>query len=139
MNITKDILLISIEEEELGWGSWMGILDHTSRSKISSGECIPCAIGSAIKHYKPNMKLLKAEDKLDSQTLGRVAPYQILPVQSFLPENWLSRISFVWESMRPEGYRQENIGIRKSSEEAKEHLIDWIEKNVPEDEILFTI
>ncbi len=129
MDIYKDMVLEALEVEPLGFSTW-------AATNADTGACTYCAIGSVIINTHPTMVQDEVEDV--GHHLGFHADGSCVPNESDrLPATWAQALSFVWESLGPHYI----IGPASPEfiEEARWHMIDWVEASVPDDEVLFTI
>jgi hypothetical protein len=126
IDIYKEDVLEALYTEPLQFGTWWSIGEgRYNGENILNPHCRVCTIGSIFRCTDiPFYNVDIIEDQLE----GSCTPSVLYNTK--LPQNWITALSFVWESLN-----QHTIPV----EEAREHMIDWVEDNVPDDEILFTI
>lgn len=156
MRVYKHHLLEALETEPLDWGNWVRKPSTAERdASVKDPGCRSCAIGSVFRKFT-TLSTDDVQEYIDD-IIGYdaiVSPegvYEDEEDELILPQSWLEAISFVWESMKPSTYenyqfdqprRQRDIlpsSVLKDIEQARWHMIDWVEANVPEDEILWEI
>jgi len=156
MKVFKEHLLEALETEPLGWGNWVRKPSTTGwDALVNDPGCRSCAIGSVFRKFT-TMLIDDVQDQIDD-IIGYdaiVSPEGVYGDEEdelILPQSWLEAISFVWESMKPSTYDnyqfdsslfQRDIlpsSVLKDIEQARWHMIDWVEANVPEDEVLWRI
>lgn len=153
MDIYKDNVLEAIETEPLRFGDWVNpCFDKLTREYEV---CTTCALGAIIsnaavpnKNGKYNMRP-ETNSLFHSAELNKVNYIRsmarnltkkggsylpgLLRGGTTLPKSWPNALSYVWESIGA-GSR-----FKIDIEEARAHMLDWVEENVPDDEVLFTI
>jgi len=129
MNIYKEDLVEALATEPLGFGTWVKVsMYEDSRLPISEYKCKVCAVGSTFRSFSSKTKL-RVEDDIIHQIKGKPSP---TAWDEALPENWITAISYVWESI---DIKNRSISIK----EARTIMIDWVEANVPEDIALWQV
>lgn len=131
MKIFKEHVIEALETEPLSWGRWIILSDYRpnaySTKPASEEACTVCAVGAVFRKYSKR----GARDfnvAVNEQVVGATEP----GFYGRLPENWIAAMSFVWESL-------DKYNLDIPIEEARAHMIQWVEDNVPEDEILFKV
>jgi len=118
MKIYKEDVLEALETEPLGWSGW-----YFPATVTKDTTCTVCAVGAVLRHagVSPNSITPIAINI----TKGAIAPSEW--GSGRLPTNWMAALSYLWESLRADPYKQTPI------EEARDIMIEWVEANVPED------
>ena len=147
MDIYKEHVIEALEDEPLAWGKWvdipvediqdihplMVIRNVTPEIAREYSGCTVCVVGSVFRKYSKSTGSIGR--LIGDQLIGDADPGPKnggIPWEAEWPENWITVLSWVWEGL---DNFNEDLGI----EEARTIMIDWVEDNVPEDEILFTV
>ena len=113
MKIYKEDVIEALYTEPLGWNGWFAVDDFNS-------DCSVCAVGAVLRNRGVNG--YKISGIAITLVRGAYAPDDN---KKHLPKNWISALSYVWESLI--------IGETIPVEEARSCIIEWAEKNLPED------
>ena len=141
MDVYKEDLIEALEEELLSFGSWCvntNINYDIPAKPAKLTNCKVCAVGSVFKRFTS-----KTPDKIrheaETKTKGWCTPNMVgVGGGSALPKNWLTAVSYVWESLGNclnKEYKNGDLPM----EEARAQMIDWVEENVPEDTVLWSM
>jgi len=94
--------------------------------------CTVCAIGGVLRSIGVTEHLIG--QRAGSITEGDAEPSYVHMGKVYtdnLPKNWITAISYVWESLKKENnfYTENDSDV----EEARDIMIEWVEENIPED------
>lgn len=140
MEVYKKHLIEALEEETLSWGQWCSPNGMWMHAPAKNTDCIVCAVGGTFRRFSNRSPYSILETVENMTENDRVSPYinHYNNHPPTLPKSWLAAVSWVWESLMPDGYNSnDRDDYLNNIEQARWHMIDWVEENVPSDIVLW--
>jgi len=137
VKIYRHHVIEALETESLGWQGWIKPADrHQDNYGSVSGRvaCTVSAVGAVFRKWAGSNTIDQNIEQIMSNLDGNFASWTPTFEEFSLPKNWLTSLAFMWSHLH---FYAGERGI--SVEEARAIIIDWVEANVPEDEVLWEI
>lgn len=129
MQVLKEHVIEALETEPLGWNGWCQSMEGTG-SPAKDLDCTVCAVGAVFRKFTSRHPDA-ITTVINARISGNYAAFGS-DTKDDLPKNWITCLSYVWEGLG-------NFNPYIDVEEARVHMIDWAEENIPDDEVLWVM